>query len=63
MFVKKTFGISYSISGMTNLLARLGFSYKKPQAVPGKANAEAQEEFLFKLEELKRAKNGEDPVL
>ena len=48
---------------MTNLLARLGFSYKKPQAVPGKANAEAQEEFLFKLEELKRAKNGEDPVL
>jgi len=63
VYVRKAFGINYSVSGITNLLKRLGFSYKKPQAIPGKANAEAQEEFLSMLEELKQAKNKEDPIL
>ncbi len=63
VYVKKTFGVNYSVSGMTNLLKRLGFSFKKPQAVPGKANAEAQREFLSKLEELKQAKNQAAPIL
>jgi transposase len=41
-FVKRTFGIEYSSGGMVNLLHRLGFSYKKPSLVPGKADEVAQ---------------------
>jgi transposase len=62
-YVKKRFQITYSISGMTSLLRRMGFSYKKPQAVPGKANAKAQREFLAMLSELKLSKNEADPIL
>ena len=56
-YIENTFGVSYSTSGVTALLHRLGFSYKKPSLVPGKANAEAQQEFLNKLDELKRLKS------
>jgi len=61
--VEQAFGVSYSISGMTSLLKRLGFSYKKPQAVPGKANAKAQQAFLSMLAELKASKRATDPIL
>ena len=45
-FIKSEFGITYSIGGVTDLLHQLGFSYKKPKGVPGKANAEAQRKFI-----------------
>ncbi len=61
--VKKSYGLNYSISGITNLLRRLGFRYKKPQPVPGKANGEAQREFLAHLSELKSSKNNNEPIL
>ena len=48
---------------MTNLLQRLGFSYKKPQAIPGKANVKAQLEFLLNLSELQGSKDENDPIL
>ena len=35
--IKKKFNITYSISGMNNLLHRLGFTFKKAKGVPGKA--------------------------
>ena len=35
--VKRKFGVRYSRGGITGLLHRLGFSYKKPKGVPGKA--------------------------
>jgi len=38
--------VRYSIIGVTKLLHRLGFSYKKPKIVPGKADARKQERFL-----------------
>ena len=62
-FVKKEFKIDYSQSGMTYLLRRLGFSYKKPNLVPGKANEEDQRSFLKELDSLKSEKNPEDKVL
>lgn len=62
-YVLEEIGIEYSVSGMTKLLHRLGFSYKKPQPIPGKANAEAQEDFLSKLAELKETKSQENPIL
>ena len=40
--VEQRFGVTYTIGGMTSLLHRLGFSYKKPKGVPAKADAESQ---------------------
>jgi len=45
-YVKCTFGIIYTAGGMTSLLHKLGFSYKKPKGVPGKAKADAQQRFI-----------------
>lgn len=45
-FVKKEFNVKYTVGGMTSLLHRIGFSYKKPKGVPAKANAEEQRKFL-----------------
>lgn len=51
-YVKKTFGLKYSLSGITALLKKLGFVYKKSTLIPGKANPLAQKQFLNELEEL-----------
>lgn len=45
-YVCDEFGVVYTRGGMTSLLHRLGYSYKKPKGVPGKANLEAQRRFL-----------------
>jgi transposase len=52
--VEEHYGVTYSERGMTALLHRLGYVYKKPKLVPGKADAEAQREFLETYEELKQ---------
>lgn len=55
-FVEKTFGITYSISGMNDLLHRLDYSYKKPKLVPGKSDGELQEAFIEQYEEFMATK-------
>lgn len=62
-FVQENFSLRYSIGGITSVLKRLGFIYKKPQAVPGKANALAQHDFLSVLSSLKGTKNTNEPIL
>lgn len=44
--VKKKFGVQYSRGGMTELLHRLGFSFKKATPVPGKAEKKRQQKFI-----------------
>jgi transposase len=61
-WVEETFEVSYTESGMTALLHRLGYVYKKPKLVPGKADATAQQEFLAEYEKLKQNKDENDPV-
>ena len=61
-FVGKELGVWYSVSGMTKLLHRLGFSYKKPEIVPWKADGDEQEKFLEELAKLKGRKKAEDPI-
>lgn len=51
-----------SLSGVTALLHRLGFSYKKPCLVPGKADRRAQEEFLERLGRLKARKSAKNKL-
>jgi len=61
-YIESNFGVSYSQSGITYLLHRLGFSYKKPNLVPGKANPEAQRAFLRQMKKLKGKKKPEDKL-
>lgn len=61
--VEETYDVLYSVSGMTDLLHRLKFTYKKSKLVPAKADKEKQEYFLKGLEELRASKGKDDPVL
>lgn len=54
LYVKKEFGAVYTINGMTALLHKLGFSYKKPKGVPGKADIEKQKAFIQKYRRIKK---------
>ncbi len=51
-YVLKKYGVEYSVSGMTALLHKLNFSFKKTKGVPGKAIKEKQEEFIEKLQSI-----------
>jgi transposase len=61
-YVQKTYHISYSIEGMTHLLHRMNFSYKKTKVIPGKVNLEKQEQFKEEYKQLKAAKKPEDKI-
>lgn len=61
-WVEDTFDVAYTVSGMTALLHRLGYVYKKPKLVPGKADPEAQKAFLAEYETLKQTKGVDDPI-
>lgn len=45
-WVKRYWGVTYSVSGLTQLLHRLGFSYKLTTPVPCEADPERQAAFL-----------------
>ena len=61
-YIETTFAVTYSISGVNELLKRMDFVYKKPKHVPGKANREDQEAFVKQYRELKKKKDSGDPV-
>lgn len=52
-YVKKRFGKTYTANGMTQMLKRIGFSYKKTKLIPKKADRVKQEEFLKDYEKLR----------
>jgi len=54
-YVKASFNVEYSIPGMTAWLHQHGFSYKKPAVIPGKANVEAQEQWIKEYAILKNS--------
>jgi len=45
--IENKYGVTYTITGVTKLLYKLGFVYKKPKVVPAKLDLDKQE--LFKL--------------
>jgi transposase len=59
-YVKQTYDVHYSISGMRQLLHRLKFVYKKAKTIPGKANAELQKAYLEMLANVLKAKGEYD---
>ena len=52
-YVLSVYGTKFSTIGITQLLHRLGFSYKKPKIVPGKANPIKQAAFLEIYQQVK----------
>jgi len=62
IYVKKTFQYSYTNSGMTNWLHRNGFRYKKPHAVPAKADKKEQKDFINFYDQLKKEAGNKEPI-
>lgn len=61
-YIEKQYGVRYSVSGVIDLLHRLGFSYKKPTHVPGKQDPTQQQAFIEQYERLKGEKGENDPI-
>lgn len=61
-FVRESFGADYTANGMTALLHRMGFVYKKPKLVPGKADAQEQKKFVRTYSKIKASKASEDQI-
>jgi transposase len=60
--IDRQYNVRYSPSGVTDLLHRLGFSYKKPTHVPGKQDPAKQQAFLKEYERIKARKGKDDPI-
>ena len=60
--IARQYGVHYSVSGVTDLLHRLGFSYKKPSHVPGKQDPAKQQAFLEEYDKIKASKGENDPI-
>lgn len=61
-YVAEKYQVTFSIIGITKLLHRLGFSYKKPKVVPGKADPVKQVAFLAAYREIKAGLGSNDQV-
>ncbi len=61
--MEERFGVRYSLSGMTALLHRLRYVYKKAKLIPGKADSILQEAFVDEYEKLKENKGQDDVIL
>lgn len=61
-YVQDQYGVNYSVEGMTFLLHKLGFVYKKTKAIPAKFDPEKQQEFIKRYEQIKQTKEKEDKI-
>lgn len=62
LYVNNTYSKTYSIEGMTHLLHRLGFVYKKTKQIPGKVDLQKQELFKRQYQQLRNTKQPEDKI-
>jgi transposase len=62
-YVVETFGIQYSVPGMTDWLHRNNFSYKQPKGIPSKADPEKQAEFIKTYARLMNTTPDDEPIL
>lgn len=61
-YVRSQYHKKYSISGMTKWLHAQGFRYKKPHAVPAKADREQQKKFVSYYNRLKIKAGNKEPI-
>ncbi len=62
-YIVNTFGIIYTVNGVTKLLHRLGFVYKQVIGIPGKLSEEKQLAFVKAYEKLKETKKADEVIL
>jgi len=62
-YIKTTFDVKYSVSGLNKWLHHNGFSYKQPKGVPHKFCADEQDEFITKYDSLKTEMAKDDVLL
>lgn len=61
-FVRAHYGKKFTVSGMTKWLHAHDFCYKKPHAVPAKADREKQKEFIQHYNRLKKKAGNKEPI-
>ena len=61
-FVIQKFGYKYSVSGMRDWLINRGFTFKKPQKIPGKLDPLKQAEFIEMYKQLKSSLEAKDKI-
>ena len=62
-YIAKKYKVQYSRSGLNELLHRLGFSYHKPKAVPGKVDPHLQQLFLRRYRRIRKTMGATDVML
>ena len=62
-YVKAKYNVSYSVVGLTDLLHRIDFVYKKPKETPAKADPARQQVFIDEYEKLKTNTPENEPIL
>lgn len=62
-YIEKTYGVRYTVSGLTKWLHQHRFSYKQPKTVPAKADLAKQEEFIEKYIGLVADTPANEPIL
>lgn len=61
--VHKTYGVRYSVRGMTDWIKSHGFSFHQPCGTPAKADAEAQKAFVAEYENIKKNLGDDDQIV
>ena len=63
LYIDEKYGITYTKSGMASWMHKNGFSYKKPDARPAKADSVKQKEFISYYDKLKSSLDVNDIIL
>lgn len=61
-YVQETYGVTFTVSGMTKWLHHHKFSYKKPKGTPAKADPVKQAAFIEFYENLLNTTNEDEPI-
>jgi len=62
VYVEHTYGVKFTVSGMTKWLTQNKFSYKKPKGTPAKADPDKQAAFIRYYEDLLNTLPEDEPV-
>jgi transposase len=61
--VKERFGVDYGRSGLIKLMGRIGFVWRKPEAVPAKSDARARRAFIERHEKLRNSLGSDETIV
>jgi len=60
--IQAAYHVYFTVIGVTKLLHRLGFTYKKPKVIPGKADRKKQAEFITLYKQTKKQLGLKDQI-